>query len=109
MSFVDHYYSPSKKEINDAENIAFIVLDKLIGNMDENNERNSFYKNEIKNNYEIMKSKMKEEKKRIRCDDYSLRHMVDIADVFRAMIRCKSENNEIHCYLSYKYNQMERI
>jgi hypothetical protein len=92
MSFLSDDY-PSKKDINEAERIAQNVLERLIETLNVKNDRDAFHKDELKRHYMSLKTKMEEEKKRIRCEDYSLRHMVDIADILRAVIRHKTETN----------------
>jgi len=90
MSFLSDDY-PSKKDINEAERIAQHVLERLIETLNVKNDRDAFYKDELKRHYMSLKTKMEEEKKRIRSEDYSLRHMVDIADVLRDITRQKTE------------------
>jgi hypothetical protein len=92
MSFLSEYH-PSKKDINEAERIAKNVLERMIEAMNVKNDRDAFHKDELKKHYSIMKAKMEDEKKRVRCDDYSLRHMVDIADILRAVVRHKTESD----------------
>lgn len=104
MSFLAEHYGISKKEINDAEQIAFSVLEHLIEKMNMKSDRDVFYKDDLKKHFDAMKSKMEDEKRRIRCDDYSLRHMVDIADILRSIVRHKTET-KAHDLNDCLYNQ----
>ncbi len=95
MSFLSTHLGSSMMEIQTAENQAFDVLNALIDTINVYSERDAFYKDEIKKHFSTMKIKMNEEKKKLRREDYSLRHMVDIADAMRSINRVKKETNAI--------------